>query len=78
MNKVHCDKRKEVHARLDFGEGSRERRFSPLKCQSPDYKARKIESTRPFEIRDRSHHMKRRRDNESPLSSVSKSDSSDG
>nr|GEV25833.1 hypothetical protein [Tanacetum cinerariifolium] len=26
MDKVHHDKRKEVHARLDFGEGSRERR----------------------------------------------------
>nr|GEV13476.1 hypothetical protein [Tanacetum cinerariifolium] len=26
MDKVRCDKRKEVHVRLDFGEGSRERR----------------------------------------------------
>nr|GEX98369.1 reverse transcriptase domain-containing protein [Tanacetum cinerariifolium] len=31
-----------------------------------------------YHDRDRSRHMKRRRDNESPLSSVSKSDSSDG
>nr|GEX64021.1 hypothetical protein [Tanacetum cinerariifolium] len=34
--------------------------------------------SRSYHDRDHPHHMKRKRDNESPLSSVSKSDSSDG
>ncbi|GKD80288.1 hypothetical protein Tco_1342909 [Tanacetum coccineum] len=28
MDKIHCDKRKEVHARLDFGESPKKRRIS--------------------------------------------------
>nr|GEX91774.1 reverse transcriptase domain-containing protein [Tanacetum cinerariifolium] len=135
MDKIRRDKRKEVHARLDFGEGSRERRTK----EDSHYSSARARTTRPerlkvrdrlrygdryvrdrlghrrqsrsrprrldtsnedcpedrerfcgvkesyddfyshsYHDRDRSRHMKRRRDNESPLSSVSKSDSSDG
>nr|GEY21835.1 reverse transcriptase domain-containing protein [Tanacetum cinerariifolium] len=131
MDKVLRDKRKEVHARLNFEEGSRERRtredshHSSARALTTRPERLKIRDrlrygrtnsrghprgrSRPHRLdasnegcledkecfrgikesyddsyshsyrdRDRSHHMKRRRDNESPLSSVSKSDSSDG
>nr|GEU94484.1 reverse transcriptase domain-containing protein [Tanacetum cinerariifolium] len=164
MDKVCRDKRKEVHARLDFEEGSRERRtredshhssvraltarperlkvrdrlrysdrhvldrlghrrqsafdrlsetYSPSTTKSrpgmTKFKDHPRGRSRPHRLdasnegcpedrqrfcgvgesyddshshsyhdRDRSRHMKRRRDSESPLSSVSKSDSSDG
>nr|GEU33276.1 hypothetical protein [Tanacetum cinerariifolium] len=140
MDKVRCDKRKEVHARLDFGEGSKERRTRedshhssararttkperlklrdrlrygdrhvldrPGRTNSRDHprgrsRPRRLDTSnedcpedgecfrgvgesyddsysQSYHDRDRSRHMKRRRDNESPLSSVSKSDSSDG
>nr|GEU71979.1 reverse transcriptase domain-containing protein [Tanacetum cinerariifolium] len=135
MDKVRRDKRKKVHARLDFGEGSREKRtredshhsshqrqsafdrlsetYSPSTTKSrPGRKnsrdhprgrsrPRKLDTSNEdcpedrerfrgvresyddsyshsYHDRDRSSHMKRIRDNESPLSSVSKSDSSDG
>nr|GEV07326.1 hypothetical protein [Tanacetum cinerariifolium] len=107
MDKVRRDKRKEVHARLDFEEGSKERRTR----EDSHHSSARARTTRPerlkagisnkdfpedrerfrgivesyndsyshsYHDRDRSCHMKRRRDNESPLSSVSKSDSSDG
>nr|GEY24546.1 reverse transcriptase domain-containing protein [Tanacetum cinerariifolium] len=134
MDKVRCDKRKEVHARLDFGEGSRERRtredshhsshrrqsafdrlsetYSPSttksrpgRTNSRDHprgrsRPRRLDTSNEdcpedmerfrgvresyddsyshsYHDRDHSRHMKRIRDNESPLSSVSKSDSSD-
>nr|GEW39098.1 reverse transcriptase domain-containing protein [Tanacetum cinerariifolium] len=134
MDKVRRDKRKEVHARLDFGEGSRERRtredsyhssargrttkperletYSPSttksrpgRTNSMDHprgrsRPRKLDTSNEdctedrerfrgveesyddsyshsYHDRDHSRHMKRRRDNESPLSSVSKSNSSD-
>nr|GEV47399.1 reverse transcriptase domain-containing protein [Tanacetum cinerariifolium] len=111
MGKVRHDKRKEVHARLDFREGFRERRtredshhsssrarttrLERLKKPSPQAGISNgdcpedrecfhgvVESyddsySHSYHDRDRSCHMKRRRDNESPLSSVSKSDSSD-
>nr|GEX16067.1 reverse transcriptase domain-containing protein [Tanacetum cinerariifolium] len=164
MDKVRRDKRKEVHVRLDFGEGSIERRtreyshhssarartkrperlkvqdrlrygdrhvldrlghrrqsafdrlsetYSPSttksrpgRTNSKDYprgrsRPRRLDTSNEdcpedrerfrgvgesyddsyshsYHDRDRSRHMKRRRDNESSLSSVSKSDSSDG
>nr|GEW15227.1 reverse transcriptase domain-containing protein [Tanacetum cinerariifolium] len=164
MDKVRRDKRKEVHARLDFGEGSRERitredshhssararitrperlkvrdrlkygdrhvldrlghrrqsafdrlsetyspsttKFRPGRTNSKDHprgrsRPRRLCTSKKdcpedrerfrgiresyddsyshsYDDRDRSRHIKRRRDNESPLSSVSKSDSSDG
>nr|GEU94733.1 reverse transcriptase domain-containing protein [Tanacetum cinerariifolium] len=164
MDRVHRDKRKEVHARLDFGEGSKEKRtredshhssartliarperlkvrdrlrygdrhvldrlghrrqsvfdrlsetYSPSttksrpgRTNSRDHprgrnRPRRLDasnegchedrehfrgvgesyddsSSHSYHDRDHSHHMKRRRDNESPLSNVSKSDSSDG
>nr|GEX96970.1 hypothetical protein [Tanacetum cinerariifolium] len=134
MDKVRCDKLKEVHARLDFGKSSRERRTR----EGSHYSSAKTLSARPerlktrhdklrdrsrgrshphtrdasngdrpeskecfrgvgesydnshssygtginqgyrYHDRDRSRHMKRGMDSESPLSSVSKSDSSDG
>nr|GEY70909.1 reverse transcriptase domain-containing protein [Tanacetum cinerariifolium]GEZ12227.1 reverse transcriptase domain-containing protein [Tanacetum cinerariifolium] len=134
MEKVRRDKRKEVHARLDFGKISRERRtredshYSSHRRQSAfdrlsntyslsttksrprgtDSRDHPWGRRRPHRLdtsnedcskdmerfrgvgesyddsfshsyRDgnRSRHMKRRRDNESPLSSVSKSDPSD-
>nr|GEW06565.1 hypothetical protein [Tanacetum cinerariifolium] len=136
MDKVHRSKRIEVHARLDFGEGSMERRTK----EGSHYSSARILSVRPerlkvqdhlrykdrhvlerlghrrrdasngdrpeskecfrsvresydnshsyyetginhgylYHDRDRSLHVKRERDSESLLSSVSKSDSSDG
>nr|GEX08544.1 reverse transcriptase domain-containing protein [Tanacetum cinerariifolium] len=140
MDKVRHDKRKEVHARLDFGESSREKRtredshYSRARALTARPERLKVRDrlrygdrhvldrlgrtnsrdhplsrSRPHRLDasndgcpedrerfrgvgesydeshshsyhdiDRSRHMKRRRDNESPLSSVSKSDSSDG
>nr|GEW56854.1 reverse transcriptase domain-containing protein [Tanacetum cinerariifolium] len=114
MDKVRRDKRKEVHARLDFGEGSRERRtreghrrpcafdrlsetYSPSTTKSRPGKTSSRDHSRgrsrPHRLDasnedrpenrerfrgDRSRHMKRGRNSESPLSSVSKSDSNDG
>nr|GEV39652.1 reverse transcriptase domain-containing protein [Tanacetum cinerariifolium] len=128
MDKVHRDRRKDVHTRLDFEEGPRERtredsRHSSHRRQSAFDRLSKTYSpsttksrTHGIDSRDhprgrscphrldtsnedypkdrerlcgvgesyddsfshRSRHMKRRRDSESPLSSVSKSDSSDG
>nr|GEW46527.1 reverse transcriptase domain-containing protein [Tanacetum cinerariifolium] len=68
MEKIRRDKRKEVHARLDFGEGSRERRIR---------KGSHYSSARTLSVRDRSRHVKRGRDSESLLSRVSESDSRD-
>nr|GEZ33279.1 reverse transcriptase domain-containing protein [Tanacetum cinerariifolium] len=138
MEKVCHDRRKDVHTRLDFGEGPRERiredsyysnararatepeRVKVQDClrygdrhvldrlghrrQDPPrgrIRARVLNTSRDNRPKDRerfrsaresygdsfshsyrdgghSHHMKRRRDNRPPLSSVSKSDSSDG
>nr|GEW25833.1 reverse transcriptase domain-containing protein [Tanacetum cinerariifolium] len=132
MDKVRRDKRKEVHARLDFGESFRERRtredshHSSARALTTRLERLKVRDrlryggrtksrdyprgrNRPYRLdtsnegcpedrelfrgigesyddsysqfyhdRDCSRYMKRRRDNESPLSSVSKSDSSDG
>nr|GEY87040.1 reverse transcriptase domain-containing protein [Tanacetum cinerariifolium] len=134
MDKVHRDRRKDVHTRLDFGEGPRERtredshysshrRQSAFDRLSETYSPSTTKSrprgtdsrdgprgrSRPHRLDtsnedcpkdrerfhsvgesyddyfshshhdgNRSHHMKRIWDNESPLSSVSKSDSSDG
>nr|GEV17661.1 reverse transcriptase domain-containing protein [Tanacetum cinerariifolium] len=51
MNKVRRDKRKEVHARLDFGEGSRERRTR----EGSYYSSARTLSARPerLKVRDR-------------------------
>nr|GEW14194.1 reverse transcriptase domain-containing protein [Tanacetum cinerariifolium] len=121
MDKVRHDRRKDIHTRLDFGEGHRRR--SAFDRLSETYSASTTKSrprgtgsrdhprgkSRPHSLdtskedrpkdrerlrdvgesyddsfshsyRDgnRSRHMKRRRDNESPLSSMSRSDSSDG
>nr|GEV13237.1 reverse transcriptase domain-containing protein [Tanacetum cinerariifolium] len=134
MDKVRRDRRKDVHTRLDFRKGPRERtredshhsshrRQSALDRLSETYSPSTTKSrprgtdskdhprgrSRPHRLDtsnedcpkdrkrfrsvgesyddsfshsyhdgNRSRHMKRRRDNESPLSSVSKSDSSDG
>nr|GFA93196.1 reverse transcriptase domain-containing protein [Tanacetum cinerariifolium] len=123
MDKVRRDKRKEVHARLDFREGSRERRTRegshyssartlPCRTSSRDHsrgrsRPHRLDASnedcpenreRFHGIREsydnfhssyrtginhgyryhRSRHMKRGRDSESSLSSVSKSDSSNG
>nr|GEV70280.1 reverse transcriptase domain-containing protein [Tanacetum cinerariifolium] len=139
MKKVRHDRGKDVHTRLDFGEGPRERTREDSHHSSVRARATKLErvkvqdrlrygdrhvldrlghrrqsafdqlsetyspsttKSRPQEMdsmdlphvgesyadsfshsyRDgnRSRHMKRRRDNKSPLSSVSRSDSSDG
>nr|GEU46390.1 reverse transcriptase domain-containing protein [Tanacetum cinerariifolium] len=130
IDKVRHDKRKEVHARFDFKEGSRERRTREdsyhlsaraqttrperlkvrdrLRYGDHQLGHRRQSRSRPrrldtsnedcpedrkrfcgirescddfyshsYHDRDRSRHIKRRRDNKSPLSSVSKSDSSD-
>nr|GEV44856.1 reverse transcriptase domain-containing protein [Tanacetum cinerariifolium] len=134
MDKVRRDKRKEAHARLDFGEGSKERRtredshhsshrrqsafdrlsetYSPSTTKSrPGWtnsrdhprsrsRPRRLDASNEdcpedrerfcgvgksyddsyshsYHDRDRSHHMKMRKDNESLLSGVLKSDSSD-
>nr|GEY59942.1 reverse transcriptase domain-containing protein [Tanacetum cinerariifolium] len=91
MDKVRRDKRKEVLARLDFGEGYKERRTR----EDSHHSSARAWTTRPERLKvrdrlrygdrhvlnrlghrrqstDRSRHMKRKRDNESPLSSVSK------
>nr|GEU79868.1 reverse transcriptase domain-containing protein [Tanacetum cinerariifolium] len=133
MDKVCHDRRKDIHTRLDFGEGPRERTredshhsSARARTTKPEHETYSLSTTksRPWgtgsrdhprgrsypysldtskedppkdreRLRDvgeshddsfshsfrdgnRSRHMKRRRDNESPLSSVSKSDSSDG
>nr|GEW50313.1 hypothetical protein [Tanacetum cinerariifolium] len=125
IDKVRRDKRKEVHAMLDFEEGSRERRTRershyssarsltarPERLKSkpsgtsfkdhPHGRSRlhrvdasnegrrenrehfrgigeSYDDSHFYHDRDRSLHMKRRRDSESPLFSVSKSDSGDG
>nr|GEX87924.1 reverse transcriptase domain-containing protein [Tanacetum cinerariifolium] len=121
MEKVRHDRRKDVHTRLDFGEGhQRQSAFDRLsKTYSPSTtksrpqetdsrdppwgrsRARDLNTSRndrpkdrerfrsvgesyddsfshSYRDRDRSRHMKRIRDNKSPPSSVSKSDSSDG
>nr|GFA53219.1 hypothetical protein [Tanacetum cinerariifolium] len=128
IDKVRRDKRKEVHARLDFEEGSRERRTrerhrrqsafdrlsetysssttksKPSGTSSNDHphgrsRLHRVDASKEgrrenrehfrgvgesyddyhsYHDRDRSRHMNRRRDSESPLSSVSKSDSSNG
>nr|GEV57150.1 reverse transcriptase domain-containing protein [Tanacetum cinerariifolium] len=109
MDKVRHDKRKEVHARLDFGESSRERRTredsttqviedrvrsgrsrphrldtSNEDCPKDRERFRGVKESyddsfsHSYRDGNRSRHMKRRRDNESPLSSMLKSDSSDG
>nr|GEU72460.1 hypothetical protein [Tanacetum cinerariifolium] len=50
-DKVHCDKRKEVHAWLDFGEGSREKRTR----EGSHYSSARTLSARPerLKVRDR-------------------------
>nr|GEU69060.1 reverse transcriptase domain-containing protein [Tanacetum cinerariifolium] len=120
MDKVRRDRRKDVHTRLDFGEGYRRQSafdrlsetYSPSTTKSrprwTDSRDHPRGRSRPHRLDtsndcpkdrerirsvgesyddsfshsyhdgNRSRHMKRRRDNESPLSSVSKSDSSDG
>nr|GEW67008.1 reverse transcriptase domain-containing protein [Tanacetum cinerariifolium] len=115
MDKVRRDKRKEVHARLDFQEGCRERKTRedshyssaraltarPERLKVRDrlrYSDRHVldrlgrpenrehfrgvgesyDDSHSYHDRDRSRHVKRRMDSESSLSSVSKSDSSDG
>nr|GEU81540.1 reverse transcriptase domain-containing protein [Tanacetum cinerariifolium] len=88
MDKVRCDKRKEVHARLNFKEGSgKEEQEKNKKCfrgirESYDNSHSSywmgINHIYRYHDRDRSRHMKRGRDSKSPSSSVSKSDSSDG
>nr|GFD22766.1 hypothetical protein [Tanacetum cinerariifolium] len=51
MDKVRCDKRKEVYARLDFGEGSRKRR---IKEDSHHSSARaRTTSPKRLKVRDR-------------------------
>nr|GEU80153.1 hypothetical protein [Tanacetum cinerariifolium] len=129
MDKIFRDKRKEVHTRLDFGEGSKEKRIR----EGSHYSSARTLSTRPdrtssrdrsrgrsrlhmrdssngdrpqnkdrscgvresydnshssyetganhgysYRDRDRSRHVKRGRDSESPLSRASESGSSDG
>nr|GEU68900.1 reverse transcriptase domain-containing protein [Tanacetum cinerariifolium] len=130
MDKVRRDKRKEVHARLDFGVNSKERRtredshHSSARAQTTRPERLKVQDhlrygdrhvldrlghrrqstldasnegfpedrkcfrgvgesyddsySRSYHDRARFRHMNRKMDNESPLSSVSKSDSSDG
>nr|GEV93467.1 hypothetical protein [Tanacetum cinerariifolium] len=96
MDKVRHDRRKDVHTRLDFGEGPRERTK-----ENSHHSSARARTTKPERVKDRerfrsieesyddsfshsyrdgnrSRHMKRRRDNESPLSNMSRSDSSDG
>nr|GEU48635.1 reverse transcriptase domain-containing protein [Tanacetum cinerariifolium] len=132
MEKVRHDRRKDVHTKLDFGEGPRERIREDSYHSSARARATKSERVKvqdhlrygdrhetdsgdlprgrsharglntsredhpkdkerfrsvgesyddsfshSYRDRNRSRHMKRRRDNESPLSSRSKSDSSD-
>nr|GEV76629.1 reverse transcriptase domain-containing protein [Tanacetum cinerariifolium] len=112
MDKVRRDRRKDVHTRLDFGEGPRERtredsHHSSARARTTKPERLKVQDrlrygdrhvldrlghrrqsavgesyddsiSHSYRDRNRSRHMKRRRDNESPLSSVSKSDTSDG
>nr|GEU36838.1 reverse transcriptase domain-containing protein [Tanacetum cinerariifolium] len=128
MDKVRRGRRKDVHTRLDFGEGPKERtredshhssaratttkperlkvqdrlrygdRHDHPRGRSHPHRLYTSNEERPkdrerfrsvresyddsfshsYRDKNRSRHMKRRRDNESPLSSVSKSDSSDG
>nr|GEW96328.1 reverse transcriptase domain-containing protein [Tanacetum cinerariifolium] len=106
MEKVHRDKRKEVHARLDFREGSEERRTR----EDSHHSSARARTTKPerLKVQDRLRYYDRHAgqtpgiilvveavlagwtlqmkivlrietlpDNESPLSSVSKSDSRD-
>nr|GEV71873.1 reverse transcriptase domain-containing protein [Tanacetum cinerariifolium] len=114
MEKVCRDRRKDVHTRLDFGEGPREKaredshhsraraRTTKLKRDHPRGRSHphRLDTSKEDRPKDRerfrsvgesyddffshsyrdgnrSRHMKRRRDNESPLSSVLRSDSSD-
>nr|GEW12714.1 hypothetical protein [Tanacetum cinerariifolium] len=135
MDKVRHDRRKDIHTRLDFGEGPRERTredshhssararntkperlkrnllakhdqipppgnefHGPSSWQKTPHSLDTSKEDRPkdrerlrgvgesyddsfshsYRDGNRSRHMKRRRDNESPLSSMSRSDSSDG
>nr|GEU33552.1 reverse transcriptase domain-containing protein [Tanacetum cinerariifolium] len=79
MDKVRRDKRKEVHAR------SRPHRLDTSNEDCPEDRERfrsvgesyGDSYSHFYHDRNRFRHMKKRRDNESPLSSVSKSDSSD-
>nr|GEU33197.1 reverse transcriptase domain-containing protein [Tanacetum cinerariifolium] len=96
MDKVRHDRWKDVHTRLDFGEGHRRQSafdrlnetYSPSTTKSL---LRDTDSRDPFrgksharglntskEDRPRIGNASRRKDNKSPLSSVSRSDSSDG
>nr|GEV50270.1 reverse transcriptase domain-containing protein [Tanacetum cinerariifolium] len=120
IEKVRHDRRKDVHTRLDFGEGHRRQSafdrlsetYSPSMTKSRPQEmdsrdpsrggshARGLNTSRDDRPKDKerfrsakesyadsfshsyrdgghSRHMKRRRDNKSPLSSVSRSDSSD-
>nr|GEU64280.1 reverse transcriptase domain-containing protein [Tanacetum cinerariifolium] len=122
MEKVRHDRRKDVHTRLDFREGPRDRIREDSHHSSARARATKPEWVKEMDSRDpprgrsrarglntsredhpknrerfrsvgesyddsfshsyrdgsRSRHIKRRRDNKSPLSSMSRSDSSDG
>nr|GEW23711.1 reverse transcriptase domain-containing protein [Tanacetum cinerariifolium] len=93
MDKVRRDKRKDVHTR-PRGIDSRDRSQGRSRLHSLDTSNEDCPKDRErfrsvgesyddffshsYRDGNRSRHMKRRRDNESPLSSVSKSDSSDG
>nr|GEU66979.1 reverse transcriptase domain-containing protein [Tanacetum cinerariifolium] len=74
IDKVRCDKRKKVHARLD---ASNEDCPEDRECFRDVEESYDNSYSHSYHDRDRSCHIKRKRDNESPLSSVSKSDSSD-
>nr|GEW14698.1 reverse transcriptase domain-containing protein [Tanacetum cinerariifolium] len=88
MDKIHRDKRKEVHARLDFGEGSRERRIRDGSCYSSarTLSARYHNQSERLEVRDRLRYNDRhvldrlvhQRDRSRNISSPHKRDSSNG
>nr|GEY41660.1 reverse transcriptase domain-containing protein [Tanacetum cinerariifolium] len=74
MDKFRCDKRKEVHARLDTSNEDcpkDRKRFCGVGESYDD------SCSHSYRGENLSRHMKRRRDTESPLSSVLKSDFSD-
>nr|GEX34440.1 reverse transcriptase domain-containing protein [Tanacetum cinerariifolium] len=79
MDKIRRDKRKEVHARLDFEEGPKERRIREESYDN-SHSSYGTETKHGYRSRDRecSRHVKRGRESESPLFRVSKSGTSDG
>ncbi|GKE55866.1 reverse transcriptase domain-containing protein, partial [Tanacetum coccineum] len=85
MDKIRCDKRKKVHARLDFRE-SLKKRIIREGSQNSSARTLSVRSTKAERIqhgyrsrhRDCSRYVKRGRGSESPLSRISESGTNDG